>query len=141
MNIPDDTDDRTPDAQQPAIVDPEVGRLGDYRVARILSWLGILGAGGLYGIIIGGNEPIFSFIAGIIVAAVVSVPVIGSIAVLAWALWLSRFQFALTTLAGACTGIASSALIAPQIYPDAAIPLIIVAGCLGGGSSWLAAFI
>lgn len=139
-NPPYKTTISQPDAPQASIEAVEARRRGTNLMACVLSWFGILGAGGLYGILIGGNEPIFGFVAGIVIAAVVSVPVIISIAVLAWAFWLSRFQIALTTLTGACTGIASSTPFTFEIYPNAAIPLILIAGCLGGVGGGLAAF-
>ena len=133
-----------PDSNQSASANTSHPRSGDYWVACFVSWLGILAAGGIYGILlettIGGNEPIFSFFAGIIVAGIFSAPVGITIAVPAWCFWLSRFQATLAMLVGACTGVVTSAMVGAGRSHDA-ISMIILAGCLGGGGGGLAALI
>jgi hypothetical protein len=114
---------------------------GNYRTASQLSWLGILLAGGIYGIIIGGNEPIFGFIAGIVIAAMFSLPVIVTIGVIVWAFWLNRFQISIAILVGACTGMGSSALITTSGFSGSATAMILLAGLLGGAGGGFVAFL
>jgi hypothetical protein len=116
---------------------------GEYWAACIFSYLGIITAGGIYGIlsetIVGGNEPIVCFVVGLIIAGVCSVPVAITIALLAWSFCLFRFQATLATLIGGFTGILSSTPIA-LAYPNTnPVVLVVLAGCLGGCGGGLAA--
>jgi hypothetical protein len=107
---------------------------GNEPIFWFVTWLSVALAGGLFGIIVCFKEEpeaaIFGFIGGIIIAGVYAIPVVATFGILTWTLWLSRFAVITAAIAGACTGILSTATLAGAALDFELIPL---AGCIGGG--------
>ncbi len=73
-------------------------------------WLGTTAAGGLFGLLVGCFAVsmavcILGILVGCIVAGVCAVPVVVTVAVLTWAMWLSRFRVLVAGLVGGLTGL------------------------------------
>jgi hypothetical protein len=71
-------------------------------------WLGTIVAGGVFGaVLMGGIKPpagaLIGLVTGVISAALFGIPVIGTTAVVAWALWLSRFRIPVAATGGGLT--------------------------------------
>jgi hypothetical protein len=144
MNAMDETSPNAP-KQTPAESGPGTyGGAENLWLAWFFSWLGISLSGGLFGVVLGGLErdpgAIVGFVAGFLIAGIVSVPVILTIAALAWTFWLSRFQILFAVMSGACTGVISSAPIALAMLSTEATRFIILAGCIGGCGGGFAAY-
>lgn len=101
----------------------------DFWIIWFVAWVGITVAGGVFGLIAGS---IPGLMMGPILAAVCGVPLVITFALLTWALWLSRFLPVSATLAGACTGIVSTACVWEQSFLINHVPLVLLAGCIGG---------
>ncbi|MFO0788111.1 MAG: hypothetical protein U0805_01550 [Pirellulales bacterium] len=94
---------------------------GHTPTAWLLSWAGITVSGGVFGFLAGilmvieERESIgltvLGSVAGIIVAAFFGAPVVVNVAVVGWLFWLSRFHRVMPALAGASTGMISTAML------------------------------
>lgn len=113
---------------------------GNYWLAWLIAWLGIALSGGIFGLCLGGG---IGFLAGLVIAGVYGLPIIATVAVLTWAFWLMRWQLISATIAGACTGIASTALMVMSVgspFSEDGL-LIFAAGSLGGFGGGIASYI
>jgi hypothetical protein len=97
-----------------------------------LFWIGAcLGttlAGGVFGFFLGG---IAGYFVGTILAALYSIPLQFSAAVLSWALWLTRFRIGLAALAGGLTGVSATVLTLPTSMYGSLATLSAYAGVAG----------
>ncbi len=89
-------------------------------------------AGGIFGVIVAiAEDPgmaIVGLIAGVIIAGIYAIPIVATFGILTWTLWLSRFAVVMAAIAGAFTGILSTA----ALMRDTEFELIPLAGCVGG---------
>lgn len=89
--------------------------------AWFLSWAGITVSGGAFGLLAGillaveeresVGLSLLGGVAGIILAAFIGAPVVINMAIVSWLLWLSRFHRTMSALAGASTGMISTAML------------------------------
>jgi hypothetical protein len=113
--------------------------------AWILSWLGTALAGGTFGlgvgILEGGGEGILiGPIAGVLIAGAIGAPLFATIGILTWLLWLTRFRRAAPSVAGACTGIASTATLLLSSGDNILLLLLVtIAALLGAIGGFLPA--
>jgi hypothetical protein len=110
-----------------------VANPGDEPIFWFIAWLSVAFAGGLFGMIIGfmdwgAGTAIIGFIAGIIIAGIYAIPIVATFGLLTWTLWLSQFGVITAAMAGACTGILTTA----TLGPPSDIELMLIPGCIGG---------
>ncbi len=105
----------------------------------VMVWLGTSAAGGLFGLLLGCFP---GLLFGIIFAAMLGVPVVATVAIVSWALWLSRYRLLIAGLAGAATGVVATLMLDPgSILGGTSMILLGSAGLLGGlgaaaGGGW-----
>ncbi len=116
-------------------------------------WLGTVGAGGLFGALMGIIAMFYEgtttgviatglgVIAGLIIAAVFAIPIVPTAAVLVWAFWLYRFRVLIAAIVGGATGlIAVIKLSNPNVSGSPReIPFATLACLLGTAGAVLAA--
>jgi hypothetical protein len=98
----------------------------------VLFWIGAcLGtglAGGVFGFFL---ESFAGYFIGAILAALYSIPMQFSAAILSWALWLARFRIGFATLSGGLTGVSATVLTLPASLYGSLAALAAIAGVLG----------
>jgi hypothetical protein len=100
----------------------------------IWAWLGTAAAGGVFGLIYGGP---LGLVFGAVFAGIVAVPIHATIAIVTWAMWLSRLQVASAGLAGGLTGVVGTALLFSPALRIAMSGAMVLAGSLGALGSAL----
>lgn len=109
-----------------------------YWLAWLVTWFGIVLAGGVFGMFL---AAIPGFVIGAMVAGIYGAPIALTIALLTWALWLTRYQIVAGTVAGVLSGVLSTLfLMLDSASTEEMIGLPLIAGCLGGLGSWLTTF-
>jgi hypothetical protein len=131
-----------PNEYEVTTVAPDVAH---YVAVWLFSWLGTILAGGTFGLVVGifiaGIEGLFiGPIAGALIAGIFGAPLVATIGILTWLLWLARFRRAAPAVAGACTGMVSTATL---FQSEADLPslllLVPIAGLLGAAGGYLPA--
>jgi hypothetical protein len=108
------------------------GKNPDWFSFWVVVWLGTTGASGVFGLVLlGGVYSPKAALVGLLSAAVCAGPVVGTTAVVAWALWLSRFRVALAAFGGGLTGLVYSYPLVRFFNPLVLLGAI-VAGAVGG---------
>jgi hypothetical protein len=100
----------------------------DFWFVWLVAWFGITLAGGVFGLIAGF---IIGGLAGFVIAANFAIPFVITFALLTWAFWLSRYSFLAAAIAGAFTGIVSTATVWDPIFNTDYNLSIALAGCIG----------
>jgi hypothetical protein len=119
------------DARHDPAGEAETARIESSK-SDILFWvgagLGTVPAGGMFGFLL---EGFAGFVYGTLCAAMFSIPMQFSAAVVSWALWLSRFRIGFAILAGILTGIWATVITVPTSLYGSIAPLATLAGILG----------
>lgn len=111
----------------------------NFWLAWLVAWLGISLAGGIFGLVLAGTAGLAG---GVAIAGGTGAPVVVTVAIAAWAFWLSQFHVVAAIIAGACTGAVSTWIVAGvgDSFSEVA-PFALIAGLMGAFGGGLASYI